>query len=108
MCRKKTVIISLLRNGAIPALPPKTNDFDRFRTANRCRTASRPDPPKWSDGFFGTFASQGTVFRRPVSESARLTEVISFQERLSDLIGPYWGTYGIGYRVLQPLLVGGP
>ena len=29
------------------------------------------------------------------------------QERLSDLIGPYWGTYGIGYRVLQPLL-GGP
>ena len=26
------------------------------------------------------------------------------QERLSDLIGPYWGTYQIGYRVLQPLL----
>ena len=27
----------------------------------------------------------------------------SYQERLSDLIGP--GTYGIVYRVLQPLLV---
>ena len=27
------------------------------------------------------------------------------QERLSNLIGPYWGTYGIAYRVLQPLLV---
>ena len=30
----------------------------------------------------------------------------NYQERLSDLIGPYWGTYGIVYRVLQPLLVG--
>ena len=29
----------------------------------------------------------------------------SIQERLSDLIGPVtWGTYGIVYRVLQPLL----
>ena len=28
-----------------------------------------------------------------------------FQQRLSDLIGPYQGTYGIAYRVLQPLLV---
>ena len=27
------------------------------------------------------------------------------QERLSDLMGPYWGTYGISYRVLPPLLV---
>ena len=27
------------------------------------------------------------------------------QEMLSDHIGPYWGTYGIGYRALQPLLV---
>ena len=26
------------------------------------------------------------------------------QQRLSDLIGPYWGTYGIVYRVIQPLL----
>ena len=26
------------------------------------------------------------------------------QERSSDLIGPYWGTYGIACRVLQPLL----
>ena len=26
------------------------------------------------------------------------------QERLSDLIGPYWGTYGMVYRVLQPVL----
>ena len=26
------------------------------------------------------------------------------QERLSDLMGPYWGTYGMVYRVLQPLL----
>ena len=26
------------------------------------------------------------------------------QERLSDLIGPYWDTYGIVYTVLQPLL----
>ena len=26
------------------------------------------------------------------------------QQRLSDLIGPYWGTYRIAYRVLQPLL----
>ena len=26
------------------------------------------------------------------------------QERLSDLIGPYWGTYGIVYRVTQPVL----
>ena len=30
----------------------------------------------------------------------------TFQQRLSDLIGPYRGTYRIGYRVLQPLLVG--
>ena len=29
---------------------------------------------------------------------------MSIQDRLSDLIGPYWGTYGIVYRVLQPLL----
>ena len=29
------------------------------------------------------------------------------QEKFSDLIGPYWGTYGIVYRVLQPLLEGG-
>ena len=28
-----------------------------------------------------------------------------YQQRLSDLIGPYWGTYGIVYRVIQPLLV---
>ena len=28
------------------------------------------------------------------------------QERLSDLIGPYWGTYGIVYRVTQPVLAG--
>ena len=27
------------------------------------------------------------------------------QQRLSDLIGPYSGTYRIVYRVLQPLLV---
>ena len=27
-----------------------------------------------------------------------------YQERLSDLIGPYWGTDGIVYRVLQPLV----
>ena len=26
------------------------------------------------------------------------------QERLSDLIGPYWGTCGIVYRVTQPVL----
>ena len=26
------------------------------------------------------------------------------QERSSDLIGPYWGTYGIAYRVLQTLV----
>ena len=29
-----------------------------------------------------------------------------YHERLSDLIGPYWGTYRIVYRVIQPLLVG--
>ena len=29
----------------------------------------------------------------------------NYQQRLSDLIGPYWGTYRIAYRVLQPLLV---
>ena len=28
-----------------------------------------------------------------------------YQQRLSNLIGPYQGTYGIAYRVLQPLLV---
>ena len=26
-----------------------------------------------------------------------------YQERLSDLIEPFWGTYGIVYEVLQPL-----
>ena len=26
------------------------------------------------------------------------------QQRLSDLIGPYWGAYRIAYKVLQPLL----
>ena len=26
------------------------------------------------------------------------------RERLSDLTGPYWGTYRIVYRVIQPLL----
>ena len=34
-----------------------------------------------------------------------LFTVTGYQERLSDLKGPYWGTYGIVYRVLQPLLV---
>ena len=29
----------------------------------------------------------------------------AFQQRLSDLIGPYRGTYRVVYRVLQPLLV---
>ena len=28
-----------------------------------------------------------------------------YQERLSDLIGLLWGTYGIVYKVLRPLLV---
>ena len=31
--------------------------------------------------------------------------LVSSQQRLSDLIGPYRGTYRIVYRVLQPLLV---
>ena len=31
---------------------------------------------------------------------------VTNQQRLSDLFGPYQGTYGIAYRVLQPLLEG--
>ena len=34
-----------------------------------------------------------------------MSTISMFQERLSDLIGPYWDTYGIVYTVLQPLLV---
>ena len=30
---------------------------------------------------------------------------ITYQQRLSDLIGHYRGTYGTAYRVFQPLLV---
>ena len=37
--------------------------------------------------------------------SVLLNADTNFQERLSVLIGPYWGTYGTVYRVLQPLLV---
>ena len=33
-----------------------------------------------------------------------MSTISMFQERLSDLIGPYWDTYGIVYTVLQPLL----
>ena len=48
-----------------------------------------------------------TVDRSPVRRYVCPAEVTwTYQERLSDLIiGPYWGTYGIVYRVLQPLLV---
>ena len=35
-------------------------------------------------------------------KQAKLT--LSIQQRLSDLTGPYWSTYGIVDRVLQPLL----
>ena len=29
------------------------------------------------------------------------SEFVNYQERLSDLIGPYWGTYGIVYKVTK-------
>ena len=43
--------------------------------------------------------------RAPVELIPTATECSTFQQRLKDLIGPYWGTYGIVYRVIQPLLV---
>ena len=38
----------------------------------------------------------------PRPAEVRFCEQALFQERVSDLIGPYWGTFGIVYRVLQP------
>ena len=78
--------------------PPSTN-----RTATRSETNA---------AFGGSEKPFGRTTLRvcPCAPASRVfPELVSgkiclSQERLSDLIGPYWGTYGIAYRVLQPLL----
>ena len=52
-------------------------------------------------GWHDADGDSGTIL-----EWSRLSWDSSYQlqERLSDLIGPYWGTYGIVKRAIQPLL----
>ena len=53
----------------------------------------------WGVGFPTRRAAMGVAPGAPIT-----FEVPFWQERFSDLIGPYWSTYGIVSRALQPLL----
>ena len=81
---------------------------DEFCRRKNCVNAQRFDQNTWSVDLNTCSALLQPHKLNTRSSIASLLSQLRMtsdrdQQRLSDLIGPYQGTYGIAYRVLQPL-----